>query len=54
MNNLNMQKSIKVYKSKHFIKILKDVGMTMPKSTGTRCGIWRQNSDGGMRNQEQH
>ena len=28
---------------KHFIKMLKDVGMTMLKSTETRCSISRHN-----------
>ena len=39
---------------KHFIKMLKNVRMTMLKSTGTRCSICRQTSDDGMRNKEQH
>ena len=37
---------------KHFIKMLKDVGMTMLKSIGTRCSICRQTSDDSMRNHE--
>ena len=34
--------------------MLKDVGMTMPKSTRTRCRICGQEHDDGMRNKEQH
>ena len=51
---LTAWEGIVVHMQNNFIKMLKDVGITMLKSTGTRCSIAGKTSADGMRNKEQH